>query len=65
MVVIAFSIIVLYSFISFLLVIVGIMYIRIGSDVSVVINILFDGESCKHSLVLLKMGEIIARNMLS
>ena len=35
----------LYSFISLLLVTVGIMYIRIGSNVNVVINILFDGEN--------------------
>ena len=42
---ISFSIIVLYSFISLLLVTVGIIYIRIGSNVDVVINILFDGEN--------------------
>jgi hypothetical protein len=44
-VVMSFSIILLYSFISLLLVTVGIIYIRIGSNVNVVINILFDGEN--------------------
>ena len=44
----------LYSFISLLLVIVGITDIRAGKNISVVINILFDGENISFdaSLVL-------------
>ena len=41
----SFSIIVLYVFISLLLVTVGIMYIRIGNSVNVAISILFEGEN--------------------
>ena len=43
--VISFSIIVSYIFISLLLVTVGIVYNRAGSNVNVVTIILFDGEN--------------------
>ena len=44
-VVISFSIIVLCMFISLLLVTVGIIYNRMGSEIEVAIIILFDGEN--------------------
>jgi hypothetical protein len=44
-VVVSFSIIVSYIFISLLLVTVGIVYNRTGSNINVVIIILFDGEN--------------------
>jgi len=52
-VVTSFSIIVLCIFISLLFVTVGIMYIKIGSMIEEVINILFDGEIFHLMLVLL------------
>ena len=45
MVVISFSITVSCIFISLLLVTVGILYSKIGSNINVVISILFDGEN--------------------
>jgi len=44
-VVISFSIMVSCTFISLLLVTVGIIYSRMGSSISVIVNILFDGEN--------------------
>jgi len=53
-VVISFSIMVLCIFISLLLVTVGIICSRMGSSISVIVNILFDGEniSFEASLVM-------------
>jgi len=44
-VVITYSIIVSCPFISLLLVIVGIIYVRMGNVANVIIDILFDGEN--------------------
>ena len=44
-VIISFSIMVSCTFISLLLVTVGIIYSRMGSSISVIVNILFDGEN--------------------
>jgi len=44
-VVISFSVIVSCTFISLLLFTVGIIYSRMGSSISVIVNILFDGEN--------------------
>jgi len=44
-IIISFCIMVSCTFISLLLVIVGIIYIRVGSIGSIIISILFDGEN--------------------
>ena len=43
-VVISFTIIVSCAFISLLLIIVGVIYVRLSNVVNVIINILFDGH---------------------
>ena len=45
MVLISFSIIVSCMFISLLLVTVGIVYSKVGSNINVIVSILFDGEN--------------------
>jgi len=44
-VLISFSIIVSCMFISLLLVTVGIVYSKVGSNINVIVSILFDGEN--------------------
>ena len=63
-VVISFSIIVSYIFISLLLVTVGIMYSRPGSNISVVNIILFDGENISFEARLVKKWSFKAQWLL-
>ena len=57
MVVVSFSIMVSYIFISLLLVTVGIIYSRPGSNISVVSVILFDGENISFDASLVMYTE--------
>ena len=53
---VSFSIIFSCIYISLLLIMVGIIYIRMGNIVNVIINILFDGETISFDASLVIQG---------
>ena len=53
---VSFSIIFSCIYISLLLIMVGIIYIRMGNIVNVIINILFDGETISFDASLVTQG---------